>query len=186
LVSSIYSGFSILSTSCSLRHPELERKDLNETSHLGICVPRSPILCTMSTEESSPPINLLFIHFTPRSQTPAPSLPLILLCLLSPPPPSHLRRGKTPGYQPILAPQVTAGLGTYSTTEDSQDNPVGATGSIRRQESELAPFQFGYPHEDKASHLLRIFRGVGVLVLVCSLVGGSVSGNTQGLSYLTL
>ena len=38
------------------------------------------------------------------------------------------------------------------------------------------------PREDQAAHLLHIYTGQGRLgpALVCSLVGGSVSGSTQG------
>jgi hypothetical protein len=83
------------------------------------------------------------------------------------PPPYHpstspLRRGRFfPGYQPTLAPQVTAELGTSSPFKGRQGSPVRGTGSIGRQQSQgKSPCQLlGDQYEDQAVHLLHMCRG---------------------------
>ena len=60
----------------------------------------------------------------------------------------------------------------------SQGRPVRGTGSIGRQKNygKSLFHWLGDPHEDK---LLHMCRGLS-LTLICSLVGGSVSGSPQG------
>ena len=72
--------------------------------------------------------------------------------------------------QPILAPQVTAGLGIYSSTEVRQDSPVRRAGSTGRQQSHgKPPFQLlVHLYEDQDVHLCKVANPV----LICSLVGG--------------
>jgi hypothetical protein len=94
--------------------------------------------CIVSTSGPTfPPINL-FIHSL-YIVISAPSPPAPITQLLPPPPilpiPSPVRRDLfPPSYEPILAHQVTAGLGTSSPTEVSQCSSVRGMGSTGRQE----------------------------------------------------
>ena len=80
-----------------------------------------------------------------------------------------------------MAHQVTSKLGTSFPTDARQGRPVRGTGSTGRQQSQGQPLLqlLGDLHEDQGEHLLHMYWDVGA-AYVCSLVGGLVSGNSQG------
>lgn len=99
---------------------------------------------------------------------------------LSPIFPSTSEKGEVhPEYQPTLAPHIIAALDTSSPTEARQDIPVGQTGSTGRQQSQGKPLLhlLWLLHEDHTAHLLHMCHQ---RALVCSLVSGSFSENSQG------
>jgi hypothetical protein len=123
-----------------------------------------------------PPLIYLFLHFTSWSKPPSP--------LGISPTPLLWERGGCPGYQPILAHQVTARLGTPFPTEARQGSPVRGLGSTGRQQSQ------GQPPVQLLADLPTSTRygGGGGWVVgpahACSLVGGSVSGSQGCIWYV--
>lgn len=111
------------------------------------------------------PINL-FIYSLYISIT---ALPLLLIpssqCStpLSPPFSFTSEKGLvSPGYQPSLAPQVTAGLGTSFHRSQARQPSQGSR--IHKQATELErPLfqQLENPHKDQAPYLLHMCTGVG-------------------------
>jgi hypothetical protein len=84
------------------------------------------------------------------------------------------------GYQPTLTPQVRIELGTSFPTEARLDSPVMVAGSTGTQHNQGTVQVFVYLREDQASHMLHML-GIGLgPVLVCPLVGVSISGSSEG------
>jgi hypothetical protein len=119
---------------------------------------------------------LIYFFYILAQVSPPPILPLPFSCEKGGPPTCC-------GYQPTLAHQVTAGLGTSYLTEVRQDSPVRGTGSTGWQQSEgQLQLQFwGEQHEDQIALLLQICGRGAVFSPWCSLVGSSVSGSFQEL-----
>ena len=82
-------------------------------------------------------IHLLYISIPVPSSIPGPTPPLLF-------PFSFFsdKGGGSPEYQPTLAHQVTAGLGTCPPPEASPGSPVRQTGSTASKSQEQAPLQF--------------------------------------------
>ena len=130
----------------------------------------------------SPKIIHFFLHskHCPSSQSPTQSP-----TLSHPPSPSPLRWWDHPGYPPILAYQISAGLDESSPTAARKGSPV-------RDQILLTVFRdnqpphlqlLGDPHGDCATHLLPMCQGLKP-VCVCSLIGVSVYESFQGSRFV--
>lgn len=95
------------------------------------------------------------------------------------PPPPSLRRGGPPEYQPILAPQITAGLGTSFPTVVRQGSPV--RGHDPQMGSRVRDSSSCWGPTQRLSCTSAAYVEEGARSSPCMpVVGGLVSGSPQG------